>query len=147
MVSKTEQYPDHFGISTVQCDYCLFINKSSTNITIVAIYVDDIIIMGSDPNEAAFVKAHLHSLFGIKDLGKLNFFLGLEVAYLKDCIFLSRHKFTQELLYQSGFIGSTAVVTPLPLNYKLTPDEGGLILVLSLYRARLGTQFPNKHQA
>ena len=88
----------HLGYHQSKCDYFLFINKSSTYITIVAIYVDDILIAGSNISEADFVKAKLNALFGIKDLGRLNYFLRLEVAHLQEGIFLSQKKFTHELL-------------------------------------------------
>ena len=32
-------------------DYSLFLNKTSTNITILAVYVDDILLTGFDPKE------------------------------------------------------------------------------------------------
>jgi len=63
-------------------DYSLFINKSSTYITIAAVYVDDIMLTGSSQTEIALIKKHLHSCFGIKDLGRLHYFLGLEVSYI-----------------------------------------------------------------
>ena len=50
--------------------------------TIVTIYVDDILITGSIINDIGTLKQHLHSTFGIKDLGHLHYFLGFKVIYL-----------------------------------------------------------------
>jgi len=49
-------------------DYSLFLNKSSTDIVIIAVYVDDILITGSNKQEIDHVKQHLDMCFGIKDL-------------------------------------------------------------------------------
>jgi len=54
--------------------YSLFINKSSTNITIAAVYVDDNMVTGSNLAEIVHLKQHLHKCFGIKDLGPLHYF-------------------------------------------------------------------------
>ena len=126
------------GYQQSKCDYSLFINKSSSNITIIAVYVDDILITGSDTSEVNFVKSQLDALFGIKDLGSLHYFLGLELAYLKDGIFLSQKKFTYELLQLSGISDQSIVATPLPLNCKVLVDEGIPISDPSIYRTLIG---------
>lgn len=41
-------------------------------------YVDDILITGSDNNAIDSLLQDLHRKFAIKDLGSLNFFLGIE---------------------------------------------------------------------
>lgn len=104
----------------------------------MAVYVDDIIITGSNTTEVGFVKSQLNSLFGIKYLGYLNYFLGLEVAYLSTGIFLSQKKFTLELLKQSGITDASVTATPLPLNCKLLPDEGTLMSDPTTYRTLIG---------
>jgi len=81
--------------------------------------VDDILVTGSNIDEVHVLKHHLHSSFGIKDLGQLHYFLGFEVSHLPEGISLSQRKFTQDLLIDSGFSTCKSVATPLPLNCKL----------------------------
>ena len=52
---------------TIQCIYLI-------------VYVDDIVIIGSDHDDIQKLKQHLFSHFQTKDLGKLKYFLGIEVA-------------------------------------------------------------------
>lgn len=82
------------GYQQSKNDYSLFTKKSSTNITIIVVYVDDIILIGSNPAEIEHVKQHLNSYFGIKDLGTLHYFLGLEASYIPQGVVLSQKKFT-----------------------------------------------------
>jgi len=81
----------HLGLGYQQSknDYSLFLNKSSTDITIITVYVDDLLITGSKKAEIAHVKHHLDKCFGIKDLGSLHYFLGLEISHLPKGIVLS----------------------------------------------------------
>lgn len=97
-------------------DYSLFLKKTNNDITIIAVYVDDIIVTGSDNFEINILKKHLHETFTIKDLRQLHYFLGIEVSYVKDSLVLTQHKFTRELLQAFGITLFKKAVTPLPLN-------------------------------
>ncbi|RVX04896.1 Retrovirus-related Pol polyprotein from transposon RE1 [Vitis vinifera] len=46
----------------------------------LVVYVDDIVITGSDQNGIQKLKQHLFTHFQTKDLGKLKYFLGIEIA-------------------------------------------------------------------
>ena len=126
------------GYQQSKNDYSLFLNKSSTDITIIAVYVDDILITGSNSHEILHVKNKLDTLFGIKDLGQLHYFLGLEVSYTPAGIVLSQKKFTTELLKDSGLSITKTAATPLPLNCKLEPTKGELLPDPSQYRTLVG---------
>ncbi|RDX62232.1 hypothetical protein CR513_59458, partial [Mucuna pruriens] len=52
-------------------------------ITILIIYVDDMIVTGNDINELTKLKTYLTSKFDMKDLRGLKYFLGIEVARSK----------------------------------------------------------------
>lgn len=63
------------GFKQSKSDYSLFIKRSGENITIVGVYVDDIIVTGNNDEEIQSLKAHLDKVLDIKDLGLLHFFL------------------------------------------------------------------------
>lgn len=50
-------------------------------------YVADIILTGNVPTFICHLISHINLEFAIKDLGQLNYFLGLEVTYTDDGIF------------------------------------------------------------
>lgn len=62
------------------------------------IYVDDIIVTWSS-SEAI---AALLNDFALKDLGELNFFLGIEVKKMTDDILLSQDKYARDILKRVG---------------------------------------------
>lgn len=89
--------------------------------------MDDIILTGNDHKEIEDTKIYLNNFFSIKDLGKLHFFLGIEVIYISDGIVLSQNKFTKELLHDTEFNKTKRALTPLPMNLKVSAQEGLLL--------------------
>lgn len=80
-------------------------------------YVDDIILTGTDSIAIDAIKSHLHSEFSIKGLGKLSYFWGIEVTHdVSSGLLLTQKKLTSSLLQQCGLDLSKKAVTPLPLN-------------------------------
>lgn len=116
-------------------DYSLFIKNSSDSITIAVVYVDDIIVTGTNLSIIQSLKSHLHNNFSIKDLGKLTYFLGLEVSY---GIVVSQKKFISDLLRDLGLATFKKVVTPLPVNLKLHCSDSPLYSDPTRYRSLIG---------
>ncbi|XP_059630211.1 uncharacterized mitochondrial protein AtMg00810-like [Cornus florida] len=108
------------GYKQSQGDHTLFIKHSSSGgVTVLIVYVDDIIVTGNDQAERETLKAKLATEFEIKDLGKLKYFLGIEVARSKEGIFVSQQKYVIDLLKETGKIGCKPVKTPNEPNHKL----------------------------
>lgn len=61
-------------------------------------YIDDVILASNNEKDIKEVKDHLHKCFSIKDLGKLKFILGLEVARNRTGIHLYQRKYVLDLL-------------------------------------------------
>lgn len=59
----------------------LFVKKTSSDILILLLYVDDIILAGSNPELVNSVIHDLGEVFEFKDMGQLKYFLGLEIHY------------------------------------------------------------------
>jgi len=69
-----------FGFLQAKSDSSLFIRKTTSSFIAVLIYVDDVIITSDTLTTINQVKQFLRTTFPIKDLGKLKYFLGIEVA-------------------------------------------------------------------
>lgn len=64
--------------------------------TVVDVYVDDIVVTRNDQKEIDNLKSHLHKVFSIKDLGEVHYFLGMEVSKVFNGMILSQAKFTRD---------------------------------------------------
>ena len=77
------------------------------------VYVDDILLTGNNPDCVNSLKKLLDDRFGLKDVGSLRYFLGLEVARTDVGIDLTQRKYALEILKDIGFLGSKPVRFPM----------------------------------
>lgn len=99
-------------------DYSLFTWGSRESFVILVVYVDDIIITRTDVAEVSAVKAFLHDQFKIKDLGNLNYFLGIEVLHIEYGVLLHQKKFVHDILKEFHSFNCSSVVYPLEMHEK-----------------------------
>ncbi|KAL6317028.1 hypothetical protein AAG906_026792 [Vitis piasezkii] len=85
----------------------------------VLVYVDDLIISGNDGTTMQQFKDDLSRCFHMKDLRKLKYFLGIEVARNSDGIFLCQRKYTLNIISKARLLGAKPARTPLEQNHKL----------------------------
>nr|KYP73849.1 Retrovirus-related Pol polyprotein from transposon TNT 1-94 [Cajanus cajan] len=112
------------GYRQSQGDHTLFIKHSSTGkLTLLLVYVDDMIIAEDDETEKLALKEKLAAQFEMKDLGKLKYFLGIEVAYSKNGIFISQRKYVLDLLKETGKLGCRTSTVPIEQNHRIGSEE------------------------
>jgi hypothetical protein len=114
------------GMCYKQCngDHKVFYRHSERRITILAMYVDDIVITRDDAIEIRCLKDNLSEQFEVKDLGQLKYFLGIEVARSPKDIFLSQRKYVLDLLSETHMLGCRSASTHIDLNHKLSAESG-----------------------
>ena len=101
-------------------------------------YVDDILLIGNNPGYITDLKLLLDAKFGLKDLGSLKYFLGLEVARSDKGISLNQRKYCLEILQHTGFLGSKPFRTPMEQNLHVSKDVGKLLPDANQYRKLIG---------
>lgn len=72
------------GFKRSKSDYCLYSVLCAKNTLYLLLYVDDIILAGPDLNIISVYKDKLCKEFEIKDKGKLQNFLGLEIEHNRE---------------------------------------------------------------
>ncbi|XP_019163183.1 PREDICTED: uncharacterized protein LOC109159538 [Ipomoea nil] len=119
-------------------DPSLFTKTSGSSFTALLIYVDDILIAGNCKPQINELKEFLDKSFRIKDLGLLNFFLGIEAVRTADGISLFQRKYTLEILKENGFLEAKPASTPATTGLKLVSLEGVPLDNPEIYRRLIG---------
>ncbi|KAK9912823.1 hypothetical protein M0R45_036663 [Rubus argutus] len=112
------------GFTSSYADPSLFVKASGKSKIYLLLYVDDIIITGNSEMLITEVKQALQHEFDMKDLGLLHFFLGLEIQYVPDGMFVSQHKYAKDLLHKAGLDDCQTHLTPCKSGLKLLRDTG-----------------------
>jgi hypothetical protein len=128
-----------FHFTQSQYDSSLFFHMSVSGIVLLLVYVDDIIITGTDCGLITKLQQQLHATFYMKDLGQLTYFLGLEVHHRAKGIFVNQHKYIQDLITLAGLEDTSSVDTPMEVNVKYRKNEGDLLDDPTLYRHLVGS--------
>ena len=97
-------------------NHTMFIKRSGNKITILIVYVDDIVVTMNDIEEVSHLKTCLTKEFEMKDLGPLRYFLGIEVARSNKDIFISQRKYILDLLEETGMLGCKPADSPIEAN-------------------------------
>lgn len=98
-------------------DYSLFVRNKINYVIVLLVYVDDIILTGSNSDELENVRNFLKNQLFIKDLWKLSYFLGIEVIDINNGLCLNQRKYSLELLHEFRMLGCKLIKTPLEENY------------------------------
>ncbi|XP_019195815.1 PREDICTED: uncharacterized protein LOC109189657 [Ipomoea nil] len=84
------------------------------------------------------LKNFLDKVFKIKDLGHLNYFLGIEAFRTPNGLNLCQRKYTLEILQENGFLDAKPTSTPVTTSQKLSSLEGTALAKPEDFRRLVG---------
>ncbi|CAM8982133.1 unnamed protein product [Rhodiola kirilowii] len=91
---------------------CVFIKKTTSGCVIIAVYVDDLNIIGTS-KEILEVISYLKKEFEMKDLGKTKYCLGLQIEHLQNGIFVHQSNYTKKIIKRFNMDKSNPLSTPM----------------------------------
>lgn len=127
-----------YGFKQSRSDHTFFFYVKQGVRLRILIYVDDLIISGTSPEDIQIFKDYLATCFNMKDLGPVKYFLGLEVARSKAGIYLCQRKYASDIVAEVGLLGCRPAGSPIDQNHKLAKADGALLADPQTYRRRVG---------
>ncbi|XP_017187807.1 uncharacterized mitochondrial protein AtMg00810-like [Malus domestica] len=131
-------FVDSVYSSSPQGHASLFVKHTDSGVVILLLYVDDIIVTRSTPTIIQEVICALATEFDIKDLGPLHYFLGIQITQAAERLFLSQHRYINDLLTKTEMHQSKPCATPCLPHNRLLKDDGTPFDNLALYRSIVG---------
>ncbi|KAG8484776.1 hypothetical protein CXB51_021144 [Gossypium anomalum] len=117
----------------------LYVKKSKDKtLLIVSIYVDDLLVTGSNDVLVNEFKAQMQEVFDMTDLGVMTYFLGMEVNQTNRGIFISQHAFSLKILDKFSMQNCKPVSTPIAQGEKLSSIGDHVRVDEKEYRSLVG---------
>ncbi|XP_063946041.1 uncharacterized mitochondrial protein AtMg00810-like [Daucus carota subsp. sativus] len=109
------------------------------NVIIVGVYVDDLLVTGSDKRKIEEFKLQMNKKFEMSNLGLLSFYLGIEVNQGGMFTTLKQSAYAKKLLDKAGMLNCNSSKYPMEYKLQLDKDEGGKLVDATEYRCVVGS--------
>ncbi|GJT03319.1 retrovirus-related pol polyprotein from transposon TNT 1-94 [Tanacetum coccineum] len=126
-----------YSLKQALLDPTLFTRHSGNNILLVQIYVDDIIFASTNTAMCDEFAKQMTTKFKMSMMGKMSFFLGLQISQSPRGIFINQSKYASEIVKKYGLNTTDSVDTPMIENKKLDEDLQGKPVDATLYRGMI----------
>ncbi|XP_066323655.1 uncharacterized mitochondrial protein AtMg00810-like [Miscanthus floridulus] len=125
------------GFVEAKFDTSMFIYRNGSDMAILLLYVDDIILTASSLSLLQRIIAALRREFSMTDMGPLHHFLGVSVQRQHDSLFLSQRQYMLDILDRAGMLNCKPCSTPVDTQAKLSAD-GVAVADPTFYRSIAG---------
>ena len=129
------------GFKQSLADPCIFVKWENDELTIISVYVDDLIILADSKETLRSLKAALGNRFKMSDLGELTYCLGLEISRDREnrLLRISQEKYIRDILDRFGMTSCRPVSTPLEPNIENVQNETEQDMSRVPYRSAVGS--------
>lgn len=127
------------GFSRSTAEHAVYARGNKKGRLLVGVYVDDLIITGSDEHEIELFKEQMKEKFCMSDLGLLSFYLGVEVKQSADGITLCQSAYAAKILDQAGMTGCNPCTLPMEPRFKLSKTSTAPPTDATAYRSIVGS--------
>jgi hypothetical protein len=100
------------GYRQTKTDICVYVKRDDDEVTIVGVYVDDLLVTGSSTKRVDEFGAHMASL-EIKRLGPVSKFLGARVRQHKNGFAMDQEESINDILMKFGLADSHPLCVPI----------------------------------
>nr|GEW59932.1 zinc finger, CCHC-type [Tanacetum cinerariifolium] len=107
-----------------QADKCVYskFNETSKEV-MICLYVDEMLIFGTDQVEVDLTKEFLSSMFSMKNMREADVILGIRIKHESNEIAISQSHYIEKVLKKFNYFDCTLVSTHMDTSEKLMPNN------------------------
>lgn len=127
------------GFAQTVSDPCIYI-KSFPETIIIGVYVDDIIIACKSDKIMNDIKKNISRAYSVKDLGPLNYFLGVNIVQDAEKVFIGQQTYARNVLKKFDMENCKHISTPVDTSLKLvSASDDSQCVDQKLYQSAVGS--------
>ncbi|KAE8723109.1 Retrovirus-related Pol polyprotein from transposon TNT 1-94 [Hibiscus syriacus] len=122
---KFDSFMGSSGFTRCQADHCYYIKRFDNSFIILLLYVDDMLVAGSNMQEIINLKQKLSKQFAMKDLGAAKQILGMRIKRdtKSGTLMLSQAEYINKVLSRFNMQDAKPVSTPLGVHFRLSKEQ------------------------
>ncbi|KAL5767309.1 hypothetical protein ACOSQ2_014092 [Xanthoceras sorbifolium] len=122
---KFDSFMSSSGFTRCQADHCCYIKRFDNSFIILLLYVDNMLVAGSDMQEIMNLKRELSKQFAMKDLGAAKQILGMRIKRdtKSGTLLLSQAEYIKKVLSRFNMQDAKPVSTPLGIHFRLSKEQ------------------------
>jgi hypothetical protein len=136
--SRIDDHLHKLGFVKSLSEATLYVKGADANLIIVSVYVDDLLVTGSNKTQIEEFKAEMFDVFEMTNLGLMSYFFGMEVKQSDDGIFICQQKYAKEILKKFHMESCKSTSTPMNLKEKFSKNDGTNKADEGQYRSLIG---------
>lgn len=135
---KLNTYLKELGFNRCSHEPAVYTRKEREDTLVIAVYVDDILVTGSKNSMIENFKNEMSTKFQMSDLGKLSYYLGIEVEQTDGCIILKQSGYARKVLEKAGMLECNATTYQMDPKMQITRDEMGEAVDVTMFKSMVG---------
>ena len=136
--AKLSKCLEELGFERCPYEHGVYTRRSSGEILIIGVYVDDLLITGTSIAVINEFKEQMNKRFEMSDLGKLSHYLGIEVKQSVGCIELKQSAYAKKILEKAGMGDCNPTKYPMDPKENISKDEGGVLVDTTQFKSLVG---------
>ncbi|KAL5770994.1 hypothetical protein ACOSP7_015148 [Xanthoceras sorbifolium] len=122
---KFDSFMSNSGFTRCQANHRCYIKRFDNSFIILLLYVDDMLVAGSDMQEIMNLKRELSKQFAMKDLGAAKQILGMRIKRdtKSGTLLLSQAEYIKKVLSRFNMQDAKPVSTPLGVHFRLSKEQ------------------------
>jgi transposase InsO family protein len=117
------------GCTVLSADTCVYQLRKGDLLVLVALYVDDLLLLSNSLDGLSALKKDLCKRFSMADLGEAHYILGIQIDRDRATrtLSISQREYVHKVLQRFEMADCKAVTTPLATNAQLTKADSPLL--------------------
>jgi hypothetical protein len=136
--SRIDEHLLNLGFVKSLSEATLYVKLKDNDVLIVSLYVDDILVTGSNELLVEEFKQEMMNVFEMTDLGLMTYFLGMEVKQSQNEVFICQKKYAKEILKKFQMEECKATSTPMNQKEKLNKNDRADKVDEGYFRSMIG---------
>jgi hypothetical protein len=135
---RIDDYLTGSGFQKSLSEATLYVKRFNDDVLIISLYVDDLLVTGSNTVQVAEFKLNMMQVFEMTDLGLMKFFLGMEIMQNIEEIFICQKKYSREILKKFQMDNCKPTATPMNQKDKFSKEDGTARVDEEKFRSLIG---------